>query len=98
MKRSRQECSCFLTICSKADKRVRIRSRLNNVLRSGYDQAKSGEGLSVDEAFAKIREESRFLELFTKLCCRTYHCCPYLVADYIILYRSQYEEMSETEL
>ena len=52
----------------------------------------------MDEAFAKIREESRFLELFTKLCCRTYHCYPYLVADYITLYRSQYEEMSETEL
>lgn len=30
--------------------------QFNAMMEKGYDQAKSGEGLSVDEAFAKIRE------------------------------------------
>lgn len=30
--------------------------QFNTMMEKGYDQAKSGEGLSVDEAFAKIRE------------------------------------------
>lgn len=30
--------------------------QFNQLMEKGYDQAKSGEGLSVDEAFAKIRE------------------------------------------
>ncbi len=30
--------------------------QFNNMMEKGYSQAKSGEGLSVDEAFAKIRE------------------------------------------
>ena len=31
--------------------------QFNAVMEKGYNQAKSGEGLSVDEAFAKIRED-----------------------------------------
>lgn len=31
-------------------------SQFNEMMEKGYDQAKSGEGLSIDEAFAKIRE------------------------------------------
>lgn len=31
--------------------------QFNAMMEKGYDQAKSGEGLSVDEAFAKIRED-----------------------------------------
>ena len=30
--------------------------QFNQLMEKGYDQAKSGEGLSVDEAFAKIRK------------------------------------------
>ena len=30
--------------------------QFNAMMESGYNQAKSGEGLSVDEAFSKIRE------------------------------------------
>ena len=30
--------------------------QFNQLMEKGYDQAKSGEGLSVDEAFAKIRD------------------------------------------
>ena len=30
--------------------------QFNAMMEKGYNQAKSGEGLSVDEAFAKIRE------------------------------------------
>ncbi len=31
--------------------------QFNAMMEKGYNQAKSGEGLSVDEAFSKIREE-----------------------------------------
>ncbi len=31
--------------------------QFNTMMEKGYNQAKSGEGLPIDEAFAKIREE-----------------------------------------
>lgn len=32
-------------------------AEFNAIMEKGYHQAKTGEGLSVDEAFAKIREK-----------------------------------------